>query len=171
MFKAELVVWLWGTSWDSALPHMRTVETWASLHIDTGRYGSYTIRKGVTILQTLKDQFRLQFYSLIRAFIACLKYHWILYNRIYPQQQTGKALIRAAPSEMCLRHVRIAKALIRLRWCAVWSGPLLSAYRFIGKTWNIWRVIKALGRLHAIHICLRHIFAWCHPDCVDEQAD
>ena len=32
--------------------------------------------------------------------------------------------------EKSSRHIRTAKAQIRLRFCAVWSGPSLSAYKF-----------------------------------------
>ena len=71
------------------------------------------------------------------------------------------------------RHMRTAKAQIRLRICAVWSGPSVSANRIIGyyrmyewraKARMIFCACTGWSEFARFAHVRRHSFAWCDPD-------
>ena len=73
-------------------------------------------------------------------------------------------------------HMRTAKVQIRLRGCAVWSGPLLSAYRIIGyyRMYEWWAKAQMIlyacagWSEHFAHV-RRHFFAWRGQNIRDES--
>ena len=70
-------------------------------------------------------------------------------------------------------HVPIGKAQIRLRRCAVWSGPSLSANRIIRILHNVSSESKGPDvqddlNLRILYMFERHFFAWSGPNNVQD---
>ena len=108
----------------------------------------------------LKYSKRLQRYLDLKFLLVC-----------FSLKENAHQMGRATRKRV-FRHMRTANAQIRLRICAVWSGPSLSANRIIGYyRMYEWRANARFDFAHAwyesesVHFAYirRHIFAWREP--------
>ena len=78
----------------------------------------------------------------------------------------------ASALKICFGQMRIAKALIRLRMRAVWSGPLLSAYRIAGYCRiNVSMYSRCSDQIVQLHwLTLTFTVRIWHEDCISYVA-